>query len=170
MDAYVILAKDTIENYINEGKIINLPMTLPEEMYARKAGAFVSLHCFGMLRGCIGTISPTRPTVAEEIIQNAISAATRDPRFPPVTKDELSALEYSVDVLGEAEDISGEDELDVKRYGVIVSKGMKRGLLLPDLSGVDNTNEQISIAKRKAGIREEETGVRLQRFEVVRHF
>ena len=104
------------------------------------------------------------------ILENAVSAATRDPRFPPVQPEELERLVYSVDVLSEAEEISSEQELDVKRYGVIVSRGYKRGLLLPNLEGVDTVRQQIDIAKRKAGIPEEAEDIRLERFEVVRHF
>ena len=107
--------------------------------------------------------------LAEEIIRNAVSASSRDPRFPAITEDELKYLEISVDVLGEAEPIDSPDKLDVKRYGVIVSSGRKRGLLLPDLDGVDTVEEQIRIAKRKAGIREGEK-ISLERFEVVRHY
>ena len=108
--------------------------------------------------------------MGEEILENAVSAAARDPRFPPVRPEELERLVYSVDVLSEAEEISSEKELDVKRYGVIVSKGYKRGLLLPNLEGVDTVRQQIDIAKRKAGISEEDEDIRLERFEVVRHF
>ena len=111
----------------------------------------------------------TRKNVAEEILQNARSACSRDPRFPPVTGDELSTLEISVDVLGELEPIESPDELDVKRYGVVVSHGMKRGLLLPNLDGVDTVEDQIRIARQKGGIRESEP-YKLERFEVVRHF
>lgn len=135
-----------------------------------RAGAFVSLHKNGQLRGCIGTIMATRETLADEIIENAISASTRDPRFSPVTEEELDELEYSVDVLGETEKITSEKELDVRRYGVIVTKGMKRGLLLPNLDGVDTVEEQLRIAKQKAGLSPEERECELERFEVVRHY
>ena len=138
-------------------------------MKTGQAGAFVSIHENGELRGCIGTIAPVQKALYLEIIANAISASTRDPRFPPITKNELPDLEISVDVLGEAEEIPSEDYLDVKRYGVIVSKGRRRGLLLPDLEGVDNVETQVAIAKMKAGIREEDTDVVLERFEVIRH-
>ena len=124
----------------------------------------------GKLRGCIGTISPVQECIGEEILENAVSAATRDPRFLPVQPEELERLVYSVDVLSEAEEISSEKELDVERYGVIVSRGYKRGLLLPNLEGVDTVRQQIDIAKRKAGIPEEAEDIRLERFEVVRHF
>ena len=143
-------------------------LSLPEELLHTRAGAFVSLHEAGELRGCIGTILPVRKNLAQEIIENAVSAATRDPRFSPVRKAELPYLEISVDVLGEPEDIPDAGALDVRRYGVIVAKGRKRGLLLPDLPGVDTVEEQIRIAKKKAGIPEDEA-VQLQRFEVVRH-
>ena len=167
-DPYVSLARNTIEKYIREGIQISRPDNLPEEMIEKKAGAFVSIHKKGSLRGCIGTILSTCDSVADEIIQNAISASTRDPRFSPIRPDELPDLEISVDVLGEPEDIESKEDLDVKRYGVIVTKGFRRGLLLPDLDGVDTVEEQIEIAKSKAGIWDDE-GMSLQRFEVIRH-
>ena len=170
MDQYVKLAKDTIGLYIRERKLYRPKEDeLTEELREGRAGAFVSIHENGMLRGCIGTIAPVRETLAEEIISNAISAATRDPRFPPIRPEELPALEISVDVLGEAEPVGSEKELDVKRYGVIVEKGFRRGLLLPDLEGVDTVEEQVRIARMKAGIAGHETGVSLYRFEVIRH-
>ena len=167
-DEYVRLARLTVETYVRTGRAARLPESLPEALTGRRAGVFVSLHKDGQLRGCIGTIAPTTESVALEILQNGVSACARDPRFPPVTERELSDLEYSVDVLGEAEDISSPEELDVKRYGVIVTNGSRRGLLLPDLEGVDTVAAQIDIARRKAGIGEREK-VSLQRFEVVRH-
>jgi AmmeMemoRadiSam system protein A len=137
-------------------------------MLHNRAGAFVSLHEHGELRGCIGTIGPTESCIAREIIQNAISAATRDPRFPPVTPDELEDLEISVDILGEPEPIVSESELDVKKYGVIVRSGYRCGLLLPNLEGVTSVKQQISIAKQKAGICPRQK-YSMERFEVVRH-
>ncbi len=168
-DIYVKLARKSLEDYVCTGKIIPVSNGLPQELLGRKAGCFVSLKKDGVLRGCIGTIAPTKQTLAEEIIENAISAATRDPRFDPVEQEELEYLEYSVDVLGETESIASSKELDVKKYGVIVSKGYKRGLLLPNLDGIDTVEEQIRIAKQKAGIPEKES-VSLERFEVVRHY
>ena len=168
-DAYVSLARRAAETYVLTGQRIGIPDGLPEEMYSKRAGVFVSLKEEGRLRGCIGTIAPVRGSVAEEIIENAISASTKDPRFPAVEPDELDRLVYSVDVLGETESISSAAELDVKRYGVIVSRGRARGLLLPNLDGVDTVEGQIAIAKRKAGIPEKEQNIRLERFEVVRH-
>ncbi len=169
-DPYVRLARLTVETYVKTGKKISPPANLPGEMTKNRAGVFVTLHLYGRLRGCIGTTEPTTPSIAHEIIQNGVSSCSRDPRFMPVREDELPLLEYSVDVLGKPEDISSPYELDVKRYGVIVSCGYRRGLLLPDLEGVDTVEEQISIAMKKAGIYPgERDKIRLQRFEVVRH-
>ena len=173
---YVRLARATIEKYVNTHKRLRFPEDLPEgleealplEAKSSRAGAFVSVHKNGMLRGCIGTIGPVEPMIAEEIISNGISAVSRDPRFDPVTSDELDQLEINVDILMEPEYIDGPDKLDVKRYGVIVSCGGRRGLLLPDLDGVDTVEEQIDIAMRKGGIRPYED-YRLQRFEVIRY-
>lgn len=167
-DEYVKLARQSLESYILKRQKIKIPEGLPDEMTQTRAGAFVSIHKNGALRGCIGTIGPTTSCVAQEIIDNAISASTRDPRFPAISPDELKYLEINVDVLGEPEDIESKDQLDVKRYGVIVSSVGKRGLLLPDLEGIDTVDQQIEIAKQKAGIHRFES-VKLQRFEVIRH-
>ena len=167
-DPWVQLAWQSVEDYVLRRRVTEVPSGLPQGLTDRRAGAFVSIHKHGRLRGCIGTIAPTRDSLAEEIIHNAISAASSDPRFDPIRPEELGWLEISVDVLGEPEAIASEAELDVKRYGVIVSWGHRRGLLLPDLEGVDTPAQQIAIARQKAGIRPEEK-VDLQRFEVVRH-
>ena len=167
-DPFVRLARVSLESYVRQRQVIPVPEGLPAELTQRRAGAFVSIHKHGQLRGCIGTIAPTRESLAEEIIHNAISASTRDPRFYPVTPEELDDLEINVDVLGEPEEIQSESELDVKRYGVIVTSGLRRGLLLPDLEGVDTAAQQVAIARQKAGIGAREP-VKLQRFEVVRH-
>lgn len=168
-DPWVRLARLSLETRIRQGHMLQtLPEGLPAELTGQTAGAFVSLHKDGRLRGCIGTISPTEENVAKEIVQNAVSAGTRDPRFPPVHADELEELEYSVDVLGQPEPVDSISELDPKTYGVIVSYGRKRGLLLPDLDGVDTVEEQVDIARRKGGIREDDPYT-LQRFKVVRH-
>ena len=138
-------------------------------MYAHRAGVFVSIKKEGRLRGCIGTLQASQPSIAEEILHNAISAAVNDPRFSPIDPEELDRLTISVDALGEMEKIESQSQLDVKRYGVVVTSAHKRGLLLPNLEGVDTAADQIAIAKRKAGIGEEEE-FHLERFEVVRHF
>lgn len=168
-DQYVRLARQTVEEYVRTGKKIQVPRGLPQEMCDARAGVFVSIKKEGRLRGCIGTIYAAWPSIAEEIIENAVSAASRDPRFPVIEIEELDRLTISVDVLGDTEKIDSSDKLDVKRYGVIVTKGYKRGLLLPNLEGVDTVEEQIAIAKQKAGIGEQEK-VELERFEVVRHY
>ena len=167
--AYVRLARETIENYIKHGKIITPPLGLLEEMINQKAGAFVSLKKYGDLRGCIGTFMPTQKNIAKEIIKNAISAAVDDPRFSPVNVSELEDLSISVDVLSVPEEIKDISQLDPKKYGVIVSSGYKKGLLLPDLEGVDTAKEQVDITKRKAGIYPGEK-VKLYRFEVKRYY
>ena len=168
-DAYVQLARRTIEEYVRTGKKMKMPEGLPQEIRDRRAGVFVSVKKEGRLRGCIGTIQAVRSSIAEEIIENAVSSAVHDPRFSPIGPEELDKLSISVDVRGDTEKINSPDKLDVKRYGVVVTKGCKRGLLLPNLEGVDTVEEQIAIAKQKAGIGEyEEAG--LERFEVVRHY
>jgi len=169
-DAYVKLARMSLETYIKEGRIIKTAEIegLPDEMLKNRAGTFVSIKKHGQLRGCIGTTGPTRKNIAEEIIYNAISSGTRDPRFDPVEEDELDQLIYSVDVLKEPEPIKSIDELDVIKYGVIVRSGNRSGLLLPNLEGVDTPESQVSIALQKAGIRPGEK-YDMERFEVIRH-
>ena len=168
-DPWVRLARLSLETFVRTGRRLDaLPDGLPVEMTAQAAGAFVSLHVNGRLRGCIGTTGPTRENVAWEIVQNAVSACSRDPRFDPVRVDELDSLEYSVDVLKEPEPISSPAELDVQKYGVIVSCGGRRGLLLPNLEGVDSIEQQVDIARQKGGISSRERYT-LERFEVVRH-
>ena len=168
-DPWVRLARLSLETFTRTGKPLDtLPEGLPNEMTTRSAGVFVSLHAHGQLRGCIGTTGPTTENVAWEIVRNAVFACSKDPRFAPVRPDELDSLEYSVDVLGEPEPVSSPAELDVKKYGVIVSRGGRRGLLLPDLEGVDTVEQQIDIARQKGGIGSHEKYT-LERFEVVRH-
>lgn len=169
-DPYVKLARQSVESWVGRRKKLPVPEGLPQEMLSRSAGVFVSIHEEGRLRGCIGTISAVQENIAREIIENAISASTRDPRFSKIVPSELERLEYSVDVLGEVERIDSPDQLDVRRYGVIVSRDGRRGLLLPNLDGVDTVEKQIRIAKEKAGIGRYERDVQLSRFEVVRHF
>ena len=168
-DPYVRLARASLESYVRDGKRIAPPKGLPDELLSTRAGCFVSLKVDGQLRGCIGTIEPTQRTLAEEICANAISAGTRDPRFNAVRASELGDLVYDVDVLTEPE-FTTEDGLDPARYGVIVScRDGRRGLLLPDLDGVDSVAEQLRIAAQKGHINLDFDDYRLQRFEVVRH-
>ncbi len=169
---FVALARRSIESYVRDRERIDCPSPLPEE-FCRRAGAFVSLHSHGKLRGCIGTIEPVQANLAREIIENAIAASTRDPRFPPMRPQELKDLEVKVDVLGEAEEVKSVDELDCKRYGLIVQSvrnPWQRGLLLPDLEGVDTVEEQVYYTRyHKAMISDPNEPVRMFRFEVSRY-
>jgi AmmeMemoRadiSam system protein A len=167
-DEFARLARASVEHFTRAGKRLKCPDGLSAELSGSRAGVFVSIKKDGNLRGCIGTTAPTETSIAEEIIANGISAASRDPRFDPITEDEFDSLTYSVDVLSPAEPIKGKDELDVNRYGVIVRCGGRSGLLLPALDGVDTVEEQISIALKKAGISQSEPYT-MERFEVIRH-
>lgn len=160
----VSLARSSIDSYVRRKKTISAPDS-PE--FSQRAGVFVSLHLGGELRGCIGTIDPTYPTLGEEIVTMAIHAATQDPRFPPVSIEELADLEIKVDVLGAMEQVSDESDLDPGTYGVVVSRDWRRGVLLPDLPGVDSVEAQLDIARRKAGISRDED-FRIERFRVDR--
>ncbi|QTA38880.1 AmmeMemoRadiSam system protein A [Thermosipho ferrireducens] len=166
---YVRWAIEVIETYIKTKKILDPdPDRLPKELFEKKAGCFVTLHTFnGALRGCIGTYEATQENLALEIRNNAIASATRDPRFPPVTEDELGTIKVNVDVLSEIEPVKQIDELDPKKFGIIVAKGWQRGLLLPDIEGVNTVEEQIRIAKLKAGIFDE--NYTLYKFTVERY-
>jgi AmmeMemoRadiSam system protein A len=168
----VELARSAIEVYIRQGRKIDAPGQPTREMQ-QKAGAFVSLHRHGQLRGCIGTIQPRCRNVAEEVIENAISAATFDPRFEPVCSEELEGLEIKVDVLKEPEAIDSEDQLDPQRYGLIVqslTRPSRRGLLLPNLDGIDTVEKQVYWTRyHKAGITNPEEPVQMFRFEVMRY-
>ncbi|MCA1553808.1 MAG: AmmeMemoRadiSam system protein A [Chloroflexi bacterium] len=167
MHPFPSLARAAVESFVRDGSVLAPPQPLLPEMQ-RRAAVFVSLHFEdGALRGCIGTIQPTEEHIADEIIRNAIAAATRDPRFMPVAVDELPMLVYSVDVLGEAEPVGSVADLDPQRFGIIVQRGVRRGLLLPDIEGVDSAPLQIAIALDKAGIDPRE-GYELMRFEVQR--
>jgi AmmeMemoRadiSam system protein A len=168
MHPLVKLAKETIELYVKEGRIrVVRDDELPPE-FGRRAGVFVCLKINGGLRGCIGTFQPQEPTIAHETVRNAISAATCDPRFLCIRAEELGGIEYTVDVLTLPEPVKDKSGLDPRRYGVIVQAGGRRGLLLPDLEGVDAAEVQIGIAMQKAGI-PPGTPVLLSRFEVIRY-
>lgn len=162
----VKLAKDTIENYIRQGNIIR-PENLSDDM-KEQAGVFVSIKKHGNLRGCIGTFEPTQANIAEEIIYNAINSATQDPRFPRINESELDELEYSVDILTLPKPVTDTSKLNAKKHGIIVQRGWQRGLLLPDLEGVDTLNQQVEICRMKAGIPPDEP-VELFSFEVRRY-
>lgn len=168
MHPFAALAKRTVEQYVRAGTTPDLPDD-PAALRTERAGVFVSMKIHGQLRGCIGTISPSCADIGSEIIQNAVSASTRDPRFSPVTEQELESIDYSVDLLMPAEKVSDLGTLDHKRYGVIVTKDHRRGLLLPDLQGVDSVKEQLNIAMMKAGIDPSEEEINIERFEVKRY-
>lgn len=167
-DALVRFARKCVETFVQNGKPLDFPNNLPDELIKNKAGVFVTLKKDGELRGCIGTIEPVRENIAREIWHNAVSACSKDPRFKPVQKDELKDIVYSVDVLTEAKPVKDKALLDPKIHGIIVQNGMRRGLLLPDLEGIDTVDEQIRIARMKAGIATFEP-VDLFYFEVKRH-
>ena len=177
MHPLVKLAKDTVEQYARQGTAPephaqeDMPDDfIPDEFMDNDAGVFVSLKINGELRGCIGTFRPTTKSIAEETVRNAIAASTEDPRFPAIDESELEVLTYSVDVLGSPEPVADmASELDPKKYGVIVTSGGRRGLLLPDLEGVDTMQEQLRIAMMKAGIAEDVEAVDIERFVVKRY-
>jgi AmmeMemoRadiSam system protein A len=161
--AALALARETVERYVRTGSIGEPPDSLGEP-----SGAFVTLRLGGRLRGCVGTLAPTRPDVAREIVSAAIAAASADPRFSPVRPEELAALDYEVDIVGAVEPVKGLDDLDPRRYGVLVEADGRRGVLLPDLAGVATAVQQVDIAREKAGLA---PGVpaRLSRFTVRRY-
>ncbi len=169
---FVQLARAAIEKFVRERTRLEPPHDLSPEMRQR-TGTFVSLHRQGELRGCIGTITPQRSNLAEEIIDNAISAATRDPRFPALEQSELAALEISVDVLTSPERIESIADQDPKKHGLIVQSkrsAWRRGLLLPDLETIDTAEKQLYYTRvLKAGITDPDEPVQLYRFEVKRY-
>ncbi|MCL4382399.1 MAG: AmmeMemoRadiSam system protein A [Patescibacteria group bacterium] len=169
IDSYLLLAQKTVEEYVKTGQVISLPRDLPKEMLTKKAGVFISIHQKdGSLRGCIGTFLPTQDNLAHEIVRNAIESATADPRFSAILAQELPDLVYSVDILSEPEPAEKKD-LNPKKYGLIVTTADgRRGLLLPDLEGVETIEQQISVCRQKAGIAETEP-VSFLRFRVERH-
>lgn len=167
-DEYVKLARKSLEYFIKTGEYLDLPKGISQNLLDEKKAVFVTIKKDGMLRGCIGSTEPTEKNIAIEIIKYAVNAGINDPRFDSVIEAELDTLVYSVDVLSSPEPISSKEELDIEKYGVIVNKGHRKGLLLPNIEGVDSVEEQVLIALRKAGIREDD-GYSMERFEVVRH-
>ncbi len=164
MNPYVLLAKEAVENYIEERLVIKPSETLPKEFFERKAGVFVTIEKDSHLRGCIGTYLPVRDNIAEEIIHNAIAAAVEDDRFGAIKKTELPRLSYSVYLLNKPERVLDLAELDPKKFGIIVKAGGKSGLLLPDLEGVNTVAEQIAICCQKGGIMLKQENVEIYKF------
>ena len=185
MNPYILLAKSAIEIYIKEGKIISSPEDLPREFLTRRAGTFVTIMKNKELRGCIGTYLPTKINIAQEIIHNAVAAATEDYRFNPIQKTELPYLSYTVYILSEPELVKDINELNPKKFGIIVKTTpfvypnedvvfdghvpFKSGLLLPDLEGIDTIEQQISIACQKGGINPEKEKIIIYRFTVKKY-
>jgi len=167
---YVALAKKAVKRYLDNDSVKN--SEIPEELFRTKAGCFVSLHLKknDELRGCIGTILPTKSSLAQEIISNAISACS-DPRFIPVEKKEYTSLAFSVDILSEPEPVKTKRKLDPKKYGLIVrgKNDGRVGVLLPDLPGVKTADDQVEITRRKAGIDDKDTPIEMFRFSVERY-
>jgi AmmeMemoRadiSam system protein A len=168
MHPYVALARKAIEEYITHKKMLPPPEEVPDDMKEKK-GVFVCLKKGNQLRGCVGTFLPASKNLYEEIVKNAVSAATEDPRFCPLLETDLEGLQYSVDVLSRPEPVTDLSELDPKKYGIIVMKGARRGLLLPDLEGVETVEEQLRITKMKACIDPCDEDVEILRFSVERY-
>ena len=169
---YVKLARVTVERLLNGdlAPVSGAEVENDAGLWNMERACFVSIKTLtGSLRGCIGTIVPTRRSLDLEIIDNAAAASTRDPRFPPMTPPELKETVFSVDVLSPPEPVSDRGELDPSVWGVIVRQGSRRGVLLPDLEGIDTVEEQLAIAARKAGIVNPGSGLTIERFRVDRH-
>jgi len=169
MNFLVLLAKNTVENYIEKREIISLPENLPEEFLIKKSGVFITIMKNKELRGCIGSYLPTKENIAEEIIANTIAAATEDYRFGPIQKEELPELSYMVYILNKPELVKDIKELNPKKYGIIVKSGPRTGLLLPDLEGIKTTEKQISIACQKAGIDPAQEKILIYKFTVEKY-
>jgi MEMO1 family protein len=170
MNNHVELARNAIEEYVRNSKIISIPKNLPSEFYEKKCGVFVSLHKDGNLRGCIGTYLPAHNNLAEEIIYNAVAACSQDDRFYPVTAEDLRGIKIEVSLLSSPEEIKDIKELDSEKYGVIIRCSDGRcGLLLPDLDGIDSVHEQLSIACQKGGVDPRKDTFEINRFEVVKY-
>ena len=169
MNPYIELAKEAVENYIGERKVIEPSKSLPKEFFERKAGVFVTIEKDGRLRGCVGTYLPVRGNIVEEIIHNAIAAATEDYRFGAIKKAELPRLSYIVYILQKPEKVSDIAELDPKKFGIIIKAGERSGLLLPELEGVNTVVEQIAICCEKGGIMLKQDNVEIYKFTVEKY-
>lgn len=161
------LARQAVKEYIVNGNEVEVNYDELPEILKKPAGVFVTLKKNGNLRGCMGTFQAVQDNAAQEIINNAMTAAESDPRFPEVHKSELDELTISVDILTEAERVNDKSELDPKKYGVLVKGGHQTGLLLPDLEGIDTVDKQLSIAKKKAGLKAD-SQIDIFRFKVKR--
>lgn len=169
MNSLVLLAKQAAETYVENKQAIAVPKDFPKEFLMRRAGVFVTIEKEGRLRGCIGTYLPVQDNIGEEIIHNAISAATQDWRFGPIKKTELPHLSYTVYILNAPEKAADISELNPKKFGIIVKSGSKSGLLLPDLEGVNTVAEQIAICCQKGGIYLKEDNIEIYKFTVEKY-
>lgn len=170
MNHHISLAREAVDQFIKERKILTPPADLPEQILSERAGVFVSIYNGEELRGCIGTYLPDKENIAEEIIANAIAAATEDYRFAPITPEELSELKYSVYILDEPQKIKDIFELDPKKYGILIkSETGRSGLLLPDLPGIDTTEEQLSAAAKKCGANPQKEKIAIWKFGVKKY-
>jgi len=161
------LARRAVEEYIISGKEAEFEEAELPDILKKEAGVFVTIKKNGKLRGCMGTFRPVQKNAAYEIVSNAMTAAENDPRFPEVEKEELNEISISVDILSKPERVRDKSELDPKKYGILVKGGHQTGLLLPDLEGIETVEKQLSVAKRKAGLRED-AAVEIYRFTVSR--
>lgn len=169
MDPYIQLAKNAVEFYVKKGRTFPIPEKLTKEMVTKQAGVFVTLYKKENLRGCIGTFLPTKENIAQEIIDNAISACSRDYRFNPISVKELADLRYEVSILSKPKSVQNRNTLNCKKHGIIVKSGHKIGLLLPDLDGINSVNQQIEIACQKANINQKREPIELYSFLVEKH-
>lgn len=185
MNHYIFLAEKAVKAYVVEKKIISSPNDLPEEFFKTKSGVFVTITRNGELRGCIGTYLSTKENIAKEIISNAVAAASEDYRFGLIQEEELPHLSYTVYILSEPELVKDLKELNPKKYGIIIKTAPisypsgdvvfnghlphKSGLLLPDLTGIDTVEKQISIACQKGGINLTKEKILIYKFTVEKY-
>ena len=167
-DDYCVLARRALEYYVLHGHTLPIPVGLPREMLTTRAGAFVSLYVDGKLRGAAGALGPTTDSVAAEIVKYAVAAGQQDKRFPPVSEDELPELVYKVDVIGSPEVVTDASQLDVTKYGLIVTCDDSWGVVLPNQPGVETGEQQIAAVRERAGVLED-VPVKMERFAVFRH-
>ncbi|MDK2945913.1 AmmeMemoRadiSam system protein A [Geotoga petraea] len=168
MHKYVKLAFEVIKSQFEKESVSDFSIYKNDEDFKIKRGCFVTIHNNDdSLRGCIGTIEPYYENLYEEIYHNAISAAFKDPRFDELREKELKNIKISVDVLGDLKKVNKKDELNPQKFGIVLQKGFHRGVLLPNLEGVDTVEKQIYITKMKAGINSDDFDI--FKFEVNRY-
>lgn len=149
------LARKSIEHYLESGK--HLAEKTDDETLKEKRGAFVTLKLDSQLRGCIGYALPYKP-LYETIIDVSVSAAFHDFRFPPLTKEELPQTKIEISVLTPPEKIEDIHQIEIGKHGIIITKGMRKGLLLPQVPVEWNWDVGTFLRNgcRKAGLEEDE--------------